>query len=221
MSITSVNKKTRKKLNEDLALLNKHRQDVLSVRNVMLLDEIEMLKKQRDERIKDYQEQIRDAGKFGAAIGNSYGENLGKAVGRKLIETRQATIKEIEAMYGREGLSYLPGIQLQAYEDEAGRIRRQFVPQFATGGFTGRGGKYEPAGVVHKGEYVLPKDVVNQATGQPDWGKVGGQNISVNVNMSGVMASGKADMRSIANQMAKLINESVIARTGKKAIVGV
>jgi hypothetical protein len=29
---------------------------------------------------------------------------------------------------------------------------------FADGGFTGEGGKYEPAGVVHKGEYVIPQE---------------------------------------------------------------
>lgn len=33
---------------------------------------------------------------------------------------------------------------------------------FATGGYTGDGGKYEPAGVVHRGEYVMPKEVVNR-----------------------------------------------------------
>jgi len=32
------------------------------------------------------------------------------------------------------------------------------IPGFATGGYTGRGGKYEPAGVVHRGEYVIPKE---------------------------------------------------------------
>lgn len=32
---------------------------------------------------------------------------------------------------------------------------------FANGGYTGPGGKYEPAGVVHKGEYVIPKNVVD------------------------------------------------------------
>lgn len=37
-----------------------------------------------------------------------------------------------------------------------------------TGGFTGNGGKYEPAGVVHKGEYVIPKKDVNQRTGLPN-----------------------------------------------------
>lgn len=39
-------------------------------------------------------------------------------------------------------------------------IARQNVPGFAEGGYTGPGGKYEPAGVVHKGEYVLPQEVV-------------------------------------------------------------
>jgi lambda family phage tail tape measure protein len=33
---------------------------------------------------------------------------------------------------------------------------------FAGGGYTGAGGKYEPAGIVHKGEYVFPKSVVDR-----------------------------------------------------------
>lgn len=33
---------------------------------------------------------------------------------------------------------------------------------FSSGGYTGDGGKYEPAGIVHKGEYVMPKSVVNE-----------------------------------------------------------
>jgi TP901 family phage tail tape measure protein len=36
------------------------------------------------------------------------------------------------------------------------------------GGFTGRGNKMEPAGIVHRGEYVIPKQFVNQSTGMPD-----------------------------------------------------
>lgn len=39
---------------------------------------------------------------------------------------------------------------------------------FADGGYTGRGGKYEAAGVVHRGEYVIPAKHVNQATGLPN-----------------------------------------------------
>jgi len=38
---------------------------------------------------------------------------------------------------------------------------------YANGGYTGRGGKYEPAGIVHRGEYVVPKQHVNQSTGLP------------------------------------------------------
>lgn len=33
---------------------------------------------------------------------------------------------------------------------------------FAAGGYTGDGSKYEPAGIVHKGEYVMPKEVVQR-----------------------------------------------------------
>ena len=33
---------------------------------------------------------------------------------------------------------------------------------FAEGGFTGPGGKYEPAGIVHRGEFVMPQDAVNR-----------------------------------------------------------
>lgn len=38
---------------------------------------------------------------------------------------------------------------------------------FAEGGYTGSGGMYQPAGIVHKGEYVIPKRDVNQSTGMP------------------------------------------------------
>ncbi len=33
---------------------------------------------------------------------------------------------------------------------------------FSSGGYTGDGGKYEPAGIVHRGEYVVPADVVSR-----------------------------------------------------------
>ena len=36
---------------------------------------------------------------------------------------------------------------------------------FASGGYTGRGGKYQPAGIVHKGEYVVPSDVMKTSKG--------------------------------------------------------
>lgn len=37
-----------------------------------------------------------------------------------------------------------------------------YGPDFASGGFTGYGGKYDPAGIVHRGEFVMPADVVRR-----------------------------------------------------------
>jgi hypothetical protein len=41
------------------------------------------------------------------------------------------------------------------------------IPGFAEGGYTGAGGTNDVAGVVHRGEYVLPRSMVNQSTGMP------------------------------------------------------
>lgn len=38
---------------------------------------------------------------------------------------------------------------------------------YADGGYTGQGGMNQPAGIVHRGEYVIPKRHVNQSTGLP------------------------------------------------------
>jgi hypothetical protein len=42
---------------------------------------------------------------------------------------------------------------------------------FSSGGYTGPGGKYQPAGIVHAGEYVIPTDGVENPTLRPviDW----------------------------------------------------
>jgi hypothetical protein len=49
--------------------------------------------------------------------------------------------------------------------------QRQYF--YADGGFTGPGAKYEPAGVVHKGEFVVPKEKVDQ-TGPDYWYRMAG-----------------------------------------------
>ena len=37
-----------------------------------------------------------------------------------------------------------------------------YTSTFSDGGFTGEGGKYDPAGIVHAGEFVLRREVVSQ-----------------------------------------------------------
>jgi TP901 family phage tail tape measure protein len=47
-------------------------------------------------------------------------------------------------------------------------IGRQLYKQgYSEGGYTGAGGKYDVAGLVHRGEYVVPKSEVNQVTKVP------------------------------------------------------
>lgn len=55
-----------------------------------------------------------------------------------------------------------------SYATQLAYLRAKIVSGgWAQGGYTGAGGKYEPAGIVHRGEYVIPKRDVNQATGMP------------------------------------------------------
>lgn len=50
---------------------------------------------------------------------------------------------------------------------------------YASGGFTGRGGENEVAGVVHRGEFVLPKDQVDQSTGLPKMATGGSKTVNI------------------------------------------
>lgn len=69
---------------------------------------------------------------------------------------------------------------------------------FASGGFTGRGGANEPAGVVHKGEYVLPKPMVDQNTGTPK--QMGNTTNNFNVYV-GVYTGSEMEKRKLAREI--------------------
>lgn len=49
----------------------------------------------------------------------------------------------------------------------AGIAQAKSLLGFAEGGYTGHGGKYEPAGVVHRGEWVAPQHIVKSPAAQP------------------------------------------------------
>ncbi len=186
------------KLNDELALLNKHREDILAVRNVMLRDEIENLQYSRDAQLASLEEQKRDIvsklTSAGAEAGRSSAEAFNKAFGAEGIYFDKATKYNVQTVGGK----------------------KYVVPEFDTGGFTGQGGKYEPAGIVHKGEYVLPKEQVNQSTGLPKASAAGGgQNVTVNLSMNGVMTSSPSEMRAVSVKIAKYINEAITAKGGQ------
>lgn len=49
----------------------------------------------------------------------------------------------------------------------AGIAQAKGLLGFAEGGYTGHGGKYEPAGIVHRGEYVAPQHIVSSPVARP------------------------------------------------------
>jgi uncharacterized protein YoxC len=65
------------------------------------------------------------------------------------------------------GLGPVAGIPLAAVTVAAGLANLARINEvgFAGGGYTGSGGKYEPAGIVHKGEVVFSQDDVNALGG--------------------------------------------------------
>lgn len=85
---------------------------------------------------------------------------------------------------------------------------------WADGGYTGSGSRNEVAGVVHKGEYVIPQSMVqsspqlisaieNKRTGYASGGMVGGNTININITADST-SSGKRIVKEIQGYMRQI-----------------
>lgn len=131
-------------------------------------------------------------GKVGTAVGDAIGsafKNVINTVLRGAINIINGFINAINLAI--DLINKIPGVDI-------GKLGTLSVPNFATGGFTGRGGKYEPAGIVHKGEYVVPKEYVNQSTGLPKI-NAGGKSITMN---NTYIVNNQADAEIISRKQA-------------------
>lgn len=90
------------------------------------------------------------------------------AIGSALVSTHLAATQAMAApdmvLFGQK-ISASAAITAMGYAN-VGLIAAQTIAGFASGGYTGHGGKYEPAGIVHKGEGVLTQEEV-KALGGP------------------------------------------------------
>lgn len=218
----------RSELAEEEAFMRKHRDALNAVRDVILLDEVESLQEQ-------YAEQKRSLEAQKAAAYETYNDMLSKARSTYAETARAAndSFNEAVAAAGRARnnmSSFLDGMvskmrstfdQVKAFSavnaftakvTEA--VNSLFKGSsifkwhgFATGGYTGQGGENEVAGVVHRGEYVLPKEQVNQSTGLP---KASG-NVTINVT-AGALESQQA-RRQLALDLASYYKQAVGAQT--------
>ena len=90
------------------------------------------------------------------------------AIGSALVSTHLAAAQVMadpSALTLAQKTMYSSLIMGMGYAN-VGLIAAQTIAGFANGGYTGHGGKYEPAGVVHKGEGVLTQEEV-KALGGP------------------------------------------------------
>lgn len=98
-------------------------------------------------------------------------ESLQQKLGAMALEVdiaqAVAAVAEVQAQ-----LAAIPDVTVKALEiqvkrtgdsgGEGGSADGEAAASFARGGWTGPGGKWQPAGIVHAGEYVLPQEVVRQ-----------------------------------------------------------
>src|SRR5690606_31564755 len=108
-----------KKLNEELSLLSKHRADVLSIRGVMLRDEIEALKHSRNEQIKALKQQRKDIIDNLGSAGAVAGANAGQQYRANFVKSAELSRKDAEKIY--RGLKPDEKVYKNTYKDSRGR----------------------------------------------------------------------------------------------------
>ena len=122
---------------------------------------------------------VAKAKKSGSDAGSGYGSSFGGGAGRsgmgrlkpKFQNTGSTDGKDYGDLFARSAAMEIETRKGMIVARFKGAVKTAFremgLGGFATGGFTGRGGENQVAGVVHMGEYVVPKGEVNQATGKP------------------------------------------------------
>lgn len=97
---------------------------------------------------------------FGQIVGSAV-----QAIGKQLIALGTAAFlakKALTTLFANPLLEVAAGVALIAVGAALKNLLGGGVKGFAGGGYTGPGGKYEAAGIVHKGEFVIPAHAVQR-----------------------------------------------------------
>lgn len=144
------------------------------------------------------QQDARDAFKRGEIDANTYKQRLQEAAD-------EASKLSNIARQNREFYSGIQGFWRFITGDK---------PQgFSEGGFTGRGSENDVAGIVHRGEYVIPKEYVNQSTGEPRIAN----NRQTTINIGQVVITNPAASQEFFNQ---LDNDTLLTSNGMTPVRG-
>lgn len=102
------------------------------------------------------------AGAAGTAAGSAFASGMQEGVAKAGRAAQlQTQIQDLISQMNKTGYSTGLAVKIGTL---SGKLASG---NYAEGGYTGAGGKYQPAGIVHRGEYVIPKRDVNQRTGLP------------------------------------------------------
>lgn len=159
----------------------------------------------------------------GKSVGNSFGNGflgvinsvLGTAV--SLVEKVLRVIIPAQGKAGMSASTETEGIVNYFKQQYGSNWKAEWQRQgmgaipagYALGGYTGQGASDEVAGIVHKGEYVLPQEAVNQETGLP---KAMGN--TFNITVSGVFATSASERRKVAEDIKRALEQTNYARLG-------
>ena len=125
-------------------------------------DEIRQRAEEAMETAKDVTRGMIDGFIEGASAADILADSL-KKIGSALINDVLNSIFKVNNAAGGGG-GFLSGL-FSLFGGGASRYAGLSGGLFSEGGYTGDGGKYQPAGVVHKGEYVMDADTVRKAGG--------------------------------------------------------
>lgn len=190
-----------KELDDEIAFMEKHRDVLNSVRDVILLDEVESLREQYEQQREGIKKQIAQAYSGGVDAANAFWN------GYDQVNKQQLDIHTVEVRKLSDSIESKAG---QARVIDPNTLVKLLNGGFATGGYTGRGNPNEVAGVVHRGEYVIPADQVNQSTGLPKAGSNTVQNFTI--NLSGVLATSAQAKRELATELQRALQQTNQAR---------
>ena len=168
----------------------------------------------REEEILEHKQEIykvESAQRINAAVYSGLVATFGKNKEMARIE------KQVDA--GLAGMRTAAGVTLQLSQgnileaivvgiEGAAQVAKIEATSFAGGGYTGDGGRYEPAGIVHRGEYVVPQNQV-QAAGGPGGirSMLGGGSNSIHAPIS-ITINGNASNDTV-NQISNSVRSHV------------
>ncbi len=210
-------------LNDEVEFMNKHRDILQSVRDVILEDEVESLTRRYNENVASMEEQKQEIIRIAAETANAVQEKMDKAQ-----QSTEKVIQTLNAVYNKtrdtlevdltknNGITTIVRDGEIIQTDSRGKMLSKqkaygsFKSGFSSGGYTGPGPKDEVAGVVHRGEYVVPKEDVDQSTGLP---KNSGTITQTFVfNLSGVLATSQQAKRELAEELKRAFDQTNQAR---------